>query len=112
MTISFLPRAAALASALVLGASLNLVSAQDTAKGDIHAAGQDTKHAAVSTGHATKRVAHKTAHGTKVVAHKTKTGAVTAGHDVAHGTSVTAHDTAHETKKIGDKIAGKPAPQD
>ena len=112
MTFSFATRAAALASALALGASLNSVSAQDTAKGDVHTAGQDTKKAAVSTGHATKKVAHKTAHGTKVAAHKTKTGAVVAGHDVAHGTSAAAHDTAHETKKVGDKIAGKPAPQD
>ena len=117
-TVSFslrsipMTRFAVLGSVLAVCASFPAALAQDTAKGDLHTAGQDTKGAAVSTGHATKKVAHKTAHGTKVAARKTKNGTVTAGHDVAHGTSVAAHDTAHETKKIGDKIAGKPAPQD
>jgi hypothetical protein len=33
------------------------------------------------------------------------------GKDVGHGTKVAAEDTANGTKKVGDKIAGKPAPQ-
>ena len=101
---------AVLASSLAVCVPPLSAGAQESAKQDMHAAGQDTKNAAVSTGHATKRVAHKTAHGTRVAARKTKNGTVTAGHDVAHGTSVAAHDTSHETRKLGDKIAGKPAP--
>ena len=92
----------ALAAALTLGTAV----AQDTVKGDTKAAGRDTKNAAVETGHATKKVAKRTAHGTKKVAHKT--GEV--AQDVGHDTKVGAQKTGHGIHKLGDKIAGKPAP--
>src|SRR5580704_15692816 len=97
-----------LASAFTIFLSTGFAVAQDGAKQDMKAAGTDTKNAAKDTGHAistgSKKAYNKTATGTKTAADKTATGTKTAYHK-------TEKDTANGTKKVGDKIAGKPNPQ-
>ena len=67
----------ALAAALTLSASAIPAFAQTdgSAKQDMHAAGHDTKNAAVNTGHGiktgTKKGYHKTKHGVKKAYHST-----------------------------------------
>lgn len=81
---------------LVIAAALNLgmtALAQDGTKQDMKSAGHETKNATVDAGHGV-------ATGTKKAYHKTK-----------HVTKKAYHGTVHGTEKLGDKIAGKPAPQ-
>ena len=96
-----------LATAMTFGLPLSSAVAQ-TAGQDVHAAGHDTKDAAVDTGHATKKVAKKTGHVTAKGYHKTVHGTKTVGKDIGHGTKVGTEKTIHGTENLGDKIAGKP----
>jgi hypothetical protein len=72
--------------------------------------GQDMKNAGHDTKDATVTGAHKTAHGTKKVYHKSVSGTKHGAEDVGHDTKVTAGKTSYNTRKLGDKIAGKPTP--
>ncbi len=131
------PGSIVLTSVFAAFLSTSLALAQDGAKQDMKAAGTETKNAAKDTGHAvstgTSKAYNKTASGTKTAADKTAAGTSTAYHksvngtktaadktadgtkavgkDIGHGTKVAAKDTAHGTAKVGDKVAGKPAPQ-
>jgi hypothetical protein len=112
----------ALAAALTMGLP---ALAQDTgAKQDLKNAGTDTKNATKDVGHGVKqgttKAYDKTTSGTKTVADKTVNGTKTGAKDVGHGTKVAAdktadvskdaaHSTANGTKKVVNKVDGKPA---
>jgi hypothetical protein len=129
-----------LTSTLALAAALTVSLAQaqplQTVGSDLKGAGHDTADASKKVAHktasGTKTGYHKTVHGTKVVTHKTVEGtkigadktadvSKTVGKDTAHGAKVGAtktadvsktgyHKTVNGTRKLGDKIAHKPAP--
>ena len=102
-------------SGFVLAAALAIAPGSFThAQGagqDMKSAGHATKDAAVDTGHATKKVTKKTYHGTKKVAKKTGHVTKVVAKDAGHDTKVGAEKTGHGLHKLGDKVAGKPAPQ-
>ena len=82
-----------LASTLTLGSGRVFAMPLQTAGQDIKNAGTDTKDAATSTGKGIKK-------GTKTGYRKTKSGTKKAYHKTGSGVA-----------KVGDKMAGKPAPQ-
>ena len=86
----------------ILGAGLSALltvgaAHAQTAGQDMHAAGHDTKNAAVNTGHATKKGYHKTVRGTKTGYHKS-----------VNATKEGYHKTGNGISKLGDKMSGHP----
>jgi hypothetical protein len=67
-------------------------------------AGHPTTHVAEDAGNGIKR-------GTSSAYRKTSKGTKTAYHKTQQGAKKTLQETGHDVAKVGDKMAGKPAPQ-
>lgn len=91
-------------SILLLGFVSQVSILAQTAGQDVHAAGTDTKNAAVNSGHAVKtgtvKGYHATARTTRTATHKTVNGTKTVAHKTADGTRTATDKTVDGTKHV------------
>ena len=91
-------------SILALGFIAQGAGVAQTAGQDVHAAGSDTRNAAVDSGHAVKsgtsKGYHATARTTRTATHKTVSGTKTVAHKTADGTRTVTNKTVDGTKHV------------